>query len=40
VKKVQTVLKNAVGMTGLLVAGYMLVTSLPDLRRYIRISRM
>jgi len=40
VKKVQAVLKNAVDMTGLLVAGYMLVTSLPDLRRYIRISRM
>jgi hypothetical protein len=40
VKKIQTVLKNAVRITGLLVAGYMLVTSLPDIRRYIRISRM
>ena len=39
-KKIQTVLKNAVRITGLLVAGYMLVTSLPDIRRYIRISRM
>ena len=40
VKNVQSVLKNALGITGLLVAGYVLVASLPDIRRYVRISRM
>ncbi|MGA9565168.1 MAG: hypothetical protein WBS19_06575 [Candidatus Korobacteraceae bacterium] len=39
-KTFQTTLKNALGLTGLLIAGYMVVTSLPDIRRYIRISRM
>ncbi|MFZ1133993.1 MAG: hypothetical protein WAN69_03550 [Candidatus Korobacteraceae bacterium] len=39
-KTFQTTLKNALGLTGLLIAGYIVVTSLPDIRRYIRISRM
>ena len=39
-KKVQAVFKDALGITGLLVAGYMFMSSLPDIRRYIRISRM
>ena len=39
-KTFQSALKGALGVTGVLVAGYFLVTSLPDIRRYIRISRM
>ncbi len=39
-KTFQATLKNALGLTGLLIAGYIVVTSLPDIRRYIRISRM
>ena len=38
--EVQTLVKNVLSITALLVAGYMFVTSLPDIRRYIRISRM
>jgi uncharacterized protein DUF6893 len=40
VKTFQTTLKNALGVTGLVIAGYMIVTSLPDIRRYIRMIRM
>jgi hypothetical protein len=40
VKKLQGALKTAAGITGLLFAGYVIVTSLPDIRRYIRISMM
>ena len=39
-KTFQTTLKNALGITGLLIAGYMVVSSLPDIRRYIRMTRM
>ena len=40
VKKTFVVTRNIVGVAGLLLAGYVLVTSLPDLGRYIKISRM
>lgn len=40
VKKTLVVTRNIVGFAGLLLAGYVLVTSLPDLGRYIKISRM
>ena len=33
-------LQYALGVAGILVAGYFLVAALPDIRRYIRISRM
>lgn len=38
-KPVSTITK-VVGAASLLLAGYVLLTSLPDLRRYIRISMM
>jgi hypothetical protein len=39
-KTFQTAVKNVLGITGLLIAGYMVATSLPDIRRYIRMTRM
>lgn len=38
--KTVTVLRNVVGSAGLVLMGYMILRSLPDLRRYIRISTM
>jgi hypothetical protein len=38
--KTVKVLRNVVGSAGLLFMGYVVLTSLPDLRRYIRISTM
>ena len=40
VKKTFIVARNIVGVAGLLLAGYVLVTSIPDMGRYIKISRM
>jgi len=40
VKKTFIVARNIVGVAGLLLAGYVLVTSIPDLGRYIKISTM
>lgn len=40
VKKTFVVTRNILGVAGLLLAGYVLVTSLPDLGRYVKISRM
>jgi Family of unknown function (DUF6893) len=40
VKTAQSIFKNALGITGVVIAGYMLVTAIPDIVRYIRISRM
>lgn len=39
-KRLQTALTNAIGITGLLFAGYVLVRSIPDIRRYLKISTM
>jgi uncharacterized protein DUF6893 len=38
--KAVKMLRNVVGTAALLLAGYVLMTSLPDVRRYIRISTM
>lgn len=40
VKKAFVVTRNIVGVAGLLLAGYVLVTSIPDMGRYIKISTM
>ncbi len=40
VKRVRFALRNALGVTGILLAGYAFVTSLPDVIRYIKITRM
>jgi hypothetical protein len=40
VKKAFIVTRNIVGVAGLLLAGYVLVTSIPDVGRYIKISTM
>jgi hypothetical protein len=40
VKKTLVVTRNVLGIAGLLFAGYVIATSLPDLGRYIKISRM
>jgi hypothetical protein len=40
VDKTYAAIAKAMGITGLLIAGYMFVVSLPDIRRYIRISTM
>jgi hypothetical protein len=40
VKQNRSILGQVLKITGLLFAGYVLVTSLPDIRRYIRISTM
>ncbi|MGB8768251.1 MAG: hypothetical protein WCC92_01445 [Candidatus Korobacteraceae bacterium] len=39
-KKKLSTLTNVVGVATLLVAGYVVITSLPDLRRYIKMSMM
>ena len=39
-KKTINTVTNVVGVTALLLAGYAFLKSLPDLRRYIRISTM
>ena len=39
-KKTLRVTRNVLGVAGLLFAGYVLVTSLPDMGRYIKISMM
>ena len=38
--KTVKILRNVVGSAGLLLMGYMFLSALPDLRRYIRISTM
>lgn len=38
--KTVKILRNVVGTATLLLAGYVLITSIPDVRRYIRISTM
>ncbi len=38
--KAMKTLRNIVGTVGLLYAGYVLIGSMKDVRRYIRISRM
>lgn len=40
VKRVQVALRNALGVAAALLAGYVVVSSIPDLRRYIKIMRM
>jgi len=37
---VMKVLRNVIGTAGLLYAGYVLLTSMKDVRRYIKISSM
>ena len=39
-KRMDGALRNALSITGLLVAGYVFVSTLPDIRRYIRMVRM
>ncbi len=39
-KKTFVMARNVIGVAGLLLAGYVLITSLPDFRRYVRISTM
>ena len=39
-KKTFVVARNIVGVAGLILAGYVLVSSIPDLGRYIKISTM
>lgn len=39
-KKTLIKARNIMGIAGLLVAGYLILTSVPDLGRYIRISKM
>ncbi len=39
-KKAVNTITTVVGAASLLLAGYVLLTSIPDLRRYIRISTM
>lgn len=39
-KKTLVVTRNVLGVASLLFAGYVFVTALPDLGRYIKISRM
>ena len=40
VKKTLIKARNIMGIAGLLVAGYLILSSVPDLGRYIRISKM
>jgi hypothetical protein len=40
VKKTFVVARNIIGVAGLLLAGYVLVSSIPDIGRYIKISTM
>ena len=39
-KKAMKTIRNIVGTVGLLYAGYILIASMKDVRRYIRISTM
>jgi hypothetical protein len=39
-KKTFRMARNIMGVAGLLVAGYLILTSLPDMGRYIKISNM
>jgi hypothetical protein len=39
-KKTFRVARNIMGVAGLLVVGYLVLTSLPDLGRYIKMSNM
>jgi hypothetical protein len=39
-KRARSVWTNVVGITGLLLAGYVILSSLPDVRHYARIARM
>jgi hypothetical protein len=39
-KKSFSTLTNVIGIAGLVLAGYVLVISAPDLRRYLKISTM
>jgi hypothetical protein len=39
-KKTFIAARNIIGIAGLLLAGYVIVTSLPDMGRYIKISQM
>ncbi len=40
VKKTFVVARNIVGVAGLILAGYVLISSIPDMGRYIKISSM
>jgi hypothetical protein len=40
VKKAFVVARNIVGVAGLILAGYVVLSSIPDLGRYIKISKM
>ena len=40
VKRTFIVARNIVGVAGLLLAGYVIVSSIPDVGRYIKISTM
>jgi hypothetical protein len=39
-KKTFVAARNIIGVAGLLLAGYVIITSIPDLGRYIKISQM
>ena len=39
-KKTLITARNVMGIAGLLLAGYLILTSVPDLGRYIRMSKM
>ena len=39
-KKTFIAARNIIGIAGLLLAGYVIVTSLPDMGRYIKMSQM
>jgi hypothetical protein len=39
-KKTFIAARNIIGVVGLLLVGYVIVSSIPDMGRYIRISRM
>ncbi len=39
-KRTFIVARNIIGVAGLILAGYVLVSSLPDVGRYIKISKM
>ena len=39
-KRIRFALRNTLGVTGILLAGYAFVTSLPNVIRYIKITRM
>lgn len=39
-KKTFVTARNIIGVAGLLLAGYVIISSIPDMGRYIKISRM